>query len=280
MLKKYRQGLFSVIVALGFAAPASVQAQNTDIEQIKAALLDDPLFLSHLRDRLSVETLDDSHIRTVVRAYLLDNPDLLIEMQQVLMARNEAAVSQSQEEAKRIIAENLVPLFENDQDMILGNPQGDIKIVEFYDYNCGYCKSSYPNMLALLEEDKNLSLVMKDFPILGEDSGRAHLIARALKKIAPEHYPDFHHQMMVREGRADEANTIELALSFGVNKQQLLDAMIQEEIQMPLIDNAKIAYQLGFNFTPAYIIGDEIIRGATDNNHMAAVVKQQRQSRQ
>jgi len=280
MLKKYHYGLFAIMLSLGLGAPQALQAQSAEMDEIKAALLNDPLFLSHLRDRLSVETLDDSHIRAVVRAYLMDNPEMLIEMQQELMARNDKAQAQSQEEASRIIAENAAFLFDNTDDIVLGNAQGDIKIVEFYDYNCGYCKRAYPDTLALLEEDKNLSFVMKDFPILGEDSGRAHLVARAVKKIAPQHYLEFHHQMMTREGRADEANATELALSLGVDKQQLLDTMTQEEIQIPLIDNAKLAYQLGLNFTPAYIIGDEIIRGATDNSHMVAVVNQQRQHKQ
>jgi len=279
MLKQYRQGLFAIIMALAFTAPGTVAAQNMNMDEIKAALLNDPLFLSHLRDRLSVETLDDGHIRTVVRAYLLDNPDLLIEMQQVLMARNEAAQAQTQQETAHIIAKHAAFLFDNAQDTVLGNEQGDIKIIEFYDYNCGYCKSTYPNILKLLEEDQNLSLVMKDFPILGEDSGRAHLVAQAFKDIAPQHYRAFHHQMMMMDKRASEASAIEMALSFGVDRQQLLAAMTQEEIQIPLVENAKIAYLLGFNFTPAYIVGDEVIRGAVDNAQMAAVIGAQRETR-
>jgi len=257
-----------------------VRAQDRDIEAVKAALLNDPLFLGHLRDRLSVDTLDDGHIRNVVRTYLLDHPEMLIEMQEALMARNEAAQTETKQQSARIIAENAQFLFENEQDLVLGNAQGDMKIVEFYDYNCGYCKAAYHETLSLLEEDKNLSLVMKDFPILGEDSGQAHLVAQAFKSIAPQHYPQFHHQMMTLDGRATQTSAMEMALSFGVEKQQLLTAMTQEEIQIPLVDNAKIAYLLGFNFTPAYIIGDETIRGATDNSHMAAIIKRQREARQ
>jgi len=278
MLKKYRHWFFATALAL-LSVPAASPAQTTDVNQIKESLLADPLFLSHLRDRLTTSTLNDDHIRTLVRAYLLENPEILIEMQEVLMAKNEQMQEQTREETARIITENAALLFDNKTDIVLGNEQGDIKIVEFYDYNCGYCKAAYPQLLKLLEQDKNLSLVMKDFPILGEDSGRAHLVAQAFKSIAPQHYPDFHHKMMTLAGRATETSAIELALSFNVEKEPLQMAMIREEIQMDLIENAKLAYLLGFNFTPAYIVGNETIRGAVDNNHMAEIITRQRQSR-
>jgi len=280
MLKKSRRWLIAPLSLILLMLPVVPRAQNIDVEAIKAALLNDPLFLSHLRDRLSVETLDDDHIRNIVRSYLLDNPEMLVEMQQTLMEKNEKNQEQSNKEATRIIAENAAFLFENEADVVLGNPQGDVKIVEFYDYNCGYCKISYPNILALLESDKNLSLIMKDFPILGEDSGRAHLVAQAFKKQAPQHYHAFHHKMMMLEGRASEASAMEVALSFGIDKQQLQETMAQEEIQIALIENAKFAYLLGLNFTPAYIVGDEVIRGAVNNEHMAAVIDAQRKHRQ
>jgi len=289
-LKKYCCWLFvAALACLPLPAPllpAHAQAQNVDMAQnidmqeVKAALLNDPLFLSHLRDRLSVDTLDDEHIRQLVRAYLLDNPEMLIEMQEVLMARNETEQAQNAQDAARIINDNAAFLFDNEADIILGNEQGDIKIVEFYDYNCGYCKASYLEVLRLLEQDGHLSLVMKDFPILGEDSARAHLVARAVKKLTPQHYPSFHHQMMLLEKRATEESALEVALSFGIDRQQLQQTMTLEEIQIDLIDNAKIAYLLGFNFTPAYIVGEETIRGAVDNEHMATVIDRQRQAKE
>jgi len=260
-------------------APVAARAQNVDIDAIKAALLNDPLFLSHLRDRLSVDTLDDSHIRNVVRTYLLDNPDMLVEMQQMLMAKNEQSEEQSREEAARLIAENAAFLFDNEQDLILGNAKGDIKIVEFYDYNCGYCKAAYLETLDLLKKDKNLSLVMKDFPILGEDSARAHLVAQAVKKQAPQHYPSFHHQMMTLPQRANEAIAMDVALSLGIDKSQVQQAMTQEEIQIVLVENAKFAYLLGLNFTPAYIVGSEVVRGAVNNQQMEAVIAGQREAK-
>jgi|GEM_PF-175777 len=269
--------LTACLLTLVLPLPIGAQAQTTDMSSIKADLLNDPLFLSHLRDRLSVDTLDDNHILSIVRAYLLEHPEMLIEMQEVLMSKNEEAQAKSAEESARIIAENASLLFDNKDDNVLGNAQGDVQIIEFYDYNCGYCKAAYQDMLELLETDKNLKIVMKDFPILGEDSGRAHLVAQAFKQQAPQHYPEFHHKMMTLEGRATQDSAMEVALSFGIDKQQLSRAMTQEEIQIPLIDNAKVAHLLGFNFTPAYIVGNEIIRGAIDNNQMLAIIKQQRQ---
>jgi len=281
MLKKYRCWLISVaLVLLSVLAtmPAVVLGREVDMDKVKAALLDDPLFLSHLRDRLTASKLDDDHIRSIIRSYLLEHPEMLIEMQDVLMSKNEEAQEQARQDTARIIQDNAAFLFDHERDHVLGNNQGDIKIVEFYDYNCGYCKAAYPKMLTLLEQDKNLSLVMKDLPILGEDSAHAHLIAQAVKKIAPHHYAEFHHKMMILEGRATQASATELALSLGVDAGQLQDTMTQEEIQIELVENSKLAYLLGLNFTPAYIVGQDVIRGAVDNAHMEDVIKQQREA--
>jgi len=268
--------LVTSFYAILFPALPAAQAEALDHATIKQALLDDPLFLSHLRDRLSASTMDDDHIRLIVRNYLLDNPELLLEVQQALSEKQDGFERERQQEAAQIITENAAFLFDKTDDMILGNAQGNVTIVEFYDYNCGYCKSSYPDNLALLAKDNNIKLVMKDYPILGEDSGQAHLVAHAFKKLMPQHYPAFHHEMMTRNIRATLDSTIELALKYGVNKERLLEAAGEESLQAPLVETSRIAYQLGINFTPAYIIGSEILRGAADQAIIMAAVEAQR----
>jgi len=261
-------------------AQAEAQAQTPDMRAIKQALLDDMLFLSQLRDRLSVASMDEEGVRTIVRNYLIDNPELILEVQQILHDRQEMSQNEMQQEMASTITHNADFLFNNQDDLILGNREGDVTLVEFYDYNCGYCKSSHPGNLALLEKDKNIKLVMKDYPILGEDSARAHIVAQAFKKLMPEKYPAFHHEMMTRQTRATWDSTIEVALSHGADKELLLQTTQEESLQAPLVETAKIAYQLGINFTPAYIVGTEILRGAVDEVSMRAVVSAQREQAQ
>jgi len=247
------------------------------MDGVKQSLLDDMLFLSQLRDRLSATSMDEDNVRTIVRNYLIENPELFLEIQQILRDRQETSQNEMQQEMAGIITRHADFLFHNQDDLVLGNAEGDVTLVEFYDYNCGYCKSSYPGNLALLEKDKNIKFVMKDYPILGEDSAQAHIVAQAFKKLMPEKYPDFHHEMMTRQTRATWESVIEVALSHGADKELLLEQTQEESLQAPLVETAKIAYQLGINFTPAYIVGTEILRGAVDEATMMAAVNVQRE---
>jgi len=233
------------------------------MDAIKQSLLDDMLFLSQLRDRLSAASMDEDNVRTIVRNYLVENPELFLEIQQLLRDRQEISQNEMQQEVADTITQHADFLFHNQDDLVLGNTAGDVTLVEFYDYNCGYCKSSYPGNLDLLEKDGNIKFVMKDYPILGEDSAQAHIVAQAFKKLMPEKYPAFHHEMMTRQTRATWESAIEQTQ--------------EESLQAPLVETAKIAYQLGINFTPAYIVGSEVLRGAVDEATMMAAVNVQRE---
>jgi protein-disulfide isomerase len=117
----------------------------------------------------------------LIREHLLANPELVEEMQQALQIKREA---ESRQMAQSAINDNRDAIFRAPEDMVLGNPVGDITIVEFFDYNCGFCKRAMDDMMAILEVDENIRFVLKEFPILGPDSMNAHRVSMAFRKLA------------------------------------------------------------------------------------------------
>lgn len=167
-------------------------------------------------------------------------------------------------------------LFHSPDDAVLGNPQRDVTIVEFYDYNCGYCKRSFPDIQKLIKNDHGLRFIMKDYPILGQDSLQAHLVAHAFRKLMPEKYLLFHEKMMTYSGRATEQSALGIARSLGADEKKLRTAMQDESLQAPIVNNAQIAYKLGINYTPAYIIGSRILPGVVENKALVAIIEEER----
>lgn len=249
---------------------------NPTIEEIKKTILDDPLFLSKLRDQLSVESLEDDSIRSIIRKYLLENPEIIFEMQEALNIKNAQQIAENQKNQAETIKNSTKNLFYSPDDAVLGNPNGDVTVVEFYDYNCGYCKRSFPGIQALIKTDPELRFVMKDYPILGQDSVQAHLIARAFRKLMPEKYLSLHEKLMTYNGRATEKSVMEIARSLGGDEEKLRTAMQDKALQDPLVNNAEIAYKLGINYTPSYIVGTQVIPGAVTDNDLVAIIKEER----
>lgn len=278
--KKNRFSLHCLALIAFIAATLPSFAQtvpsDTAVEQAKKAILDDPLFLNQLRDRLSVESVEADGIRKIVRSYLIEHPEIIFEMQEALNARNEERTAQNQKNQTEIIKKSSNQLFHSPDDLILGNPDGDVTIVEFYDYNCGYCKRSFPALQKLIKTDPKVRLVVKDYPILGEDSYQAHLVARAFQKLMPQKYRLFHEKLMTYNGRSTEKSAVEVARSLGADENRLRTMMQDKKLQEPLIKNAEIAYTLGINYTPSYIVGTRVLPGALDADAFAAIVREER----
>ena len=143
----------------------------------------------------SPDTLDRKAVETIVREYLLANPELLLEVQQALDAKQKEQQSIAQ---KAIIEGAKDKIFKSAHDGIVGNPDGKVTIVEFFDYNCGYCKRAIEDMQALTAADPDLRFVLKEFPILGPDSQKASVVSMAFHKMMPEKYGEFHNQLLER----------------------------------------------------------------------------------
>src|SRR5262245_21884166 len=166
--------------------------------------------------------LDNKAVELIVRDYLLANPELLVEVQ--------AALDAKQREEQRLANLGVIKdlkddIFNSSFDGVVGNPAGKVTMVEFYDYNCGYCRRAIEDMRELTKADPDLRFVLKEFPILGPDSQRAHVVSMAFHKLMPEKYGEFHGQLLGGPGRASEAAAMKIALSLGADEAKLREAM-------------------------------------------------------
>lgn len=203
--------------------------------------------------------LDRAAIQAIVRDYLIENPEVLVEAQQVLAAREEEAKKVAQLETIRASSGNI---FDAAWDGVVGNPDGKITIVEFFDYNCGYCKRAILDMEKLVADNSDVRFVMKEFPILGPDSQRASAVSMAFHMLKPESYAEFHRKLLGSSGRATEAAAIKVALSLGVEEAALREAMKDPAIKDAIGNTYELANDLAITGTPSYVIGEEVVFGA------------------
>lgn len=226
---------------------------------------------------LPAAALDDAQKQefgAFIREYLLANPELIEEMSQALEIKKEA---ESRVMAQAAIAENAEAIFNAPEDIVLGNPEGDVTVVEFYDYNCGFCKRAMNDMVAMLDKDPNIRFVLKEFPILGPDSLAAHRVAMSFRALAPEKYGDFHIEMLGSDIRATEARAIEVAKSFGVDEEALKQGMNDPAIDQSIRQTYELANALGISGTPSFVIGDEAVFGAVGEEALLAKIANMRQ---
>jgi protein-disulfide isomerase len=209
-----------------------------------------------------------------IKEYLLANPEIMLEVQEALAAKQRA---QQQEAAEVAIASNKKAIFNSAYDITLGNPKGDVTIVEFFDYNCGYCKRALSDMDKILAKDKNIRFVLKELPILGPDSLAAHKVSVAFGRIAPEKYGDFHRALLGGEERATEETAIAVAARLGVTEEQLRAKMEDDSHDASVREAYMLANDLGITGTPSYVIGNEAVFGAVGSGELTTRVANMRE---
>ena len=208
-------------------------------------------------------------IGAIVRDYLLKHPEVLLEVSKELDKRQQEAEDQQRNGA---VAENADALFRSPSDFVAGNPKGDVTMVEFFDYNCPWCKKSMPEVLRLIDEDKNLRLVMKEFPIFGEDSEYAARAALAARK--QDKYWPFHLAMLGHEGKLSKADVDEIAAAQGLDMVKLKTDMDSPEIVAVIARNQQLANTMAITGTPAFIIDRKVIPGYLPKDGLAAAIKE------
>ena len=204
-------------------------------------------------------TDQEEAIRRLVREYLIKNPEVLLE---ALQAGEDKMKRDAEDKSKKALSEKRRELERDRDSPVLGNPNGDVTLVEFFDYRCGYCKQVAGTIQTLASEDKQLRIVMKEFPILGKDSvfaSRAAMAAHRQGKYAP-----FHMALMNHKGNLTEEAVLKMAASVGLDVDRLRAEMGREEVDGHLRRNYELAQELQIRGTPAFIIGDELIPGAVD----------------
>lgn len=213
-----------------------------------------------------------SELGSIIHDYLLSNPEVLRDAFQELERREQVAEG---DRLQSTIRENAANLFRSDADLVAGNPDGSITMVEYFDYNCGYCKRAMPDVLKLIDEDKDLRIVMKEFPILGPGSMFAARAALASRKQGK--YWEFHLALLGQRGQADEKSVMRAAAKIGLDVNRLKMDMESEDIGNTIRGNMSVAQALGINGTPAFIVDDSIFPGAVGYETLAGAVNQVRQ---
>lgn len=200
-------------------------------------------------------------IEAIIKDYLVKNPEVLEEAMRELEKRQTMAEA---EKAQNAVVDNAKLLFSSPRQVTLGNPKGDVTMVEFFDYNCGYCKRAMSDMLALMKSDPNLKVVLKEFPVLGQSSVEAAQVAIALnmQDKTGKKYLDFHQRLLGSRGQADRTRALAAAKEAGADMARLEKDMTSPEVRATLEETFKLAEPLGLNGTPSYVIGKQVVVGA------------------
>ena len=219
------------------------------------------------------QDLTEDRIKELVYEAIRENPEIVMEAVAILQKRDEAA----QIASVASVLTNQRELLENDPNApVLGNPDGDVTIVEFFDYNCPYCKNAAPEVKAMIAADRNIRLVYREWPILGEGSvfaSRAALAARNQGK-----YAEFHWAMMELKGRAEEASVMRVAMKIGLDIEQLREDMNSPEVDEHITVSKNLTQALGFSGTPSFVIGEALIPGFVEKQELERFVAEARKA--
>ncbi len=245
--------------------------QNKRIAVLASLLVVGILFLTGFNFYIAGQTSNKEQFGDQVRAYLMENPKVIREVIQELGRVETAEEERQKSEALSKFRGEL----ENDgYSFVAGNPDGDVTIVEFFDYRCGYCKQSFPDLMKTVETDGNIRLVLKEFPILGEDSvlaSRAAMAAQMQNK-----YMEFHTTLMASRGSISIERLTEIAQTIGMDVEQFKTDIESAEITDRIGNTYRLANALNITGTPAFVIGGKLAGGAIPGSQMIALVEQAR----
>jgi len=212
----------------------------------------------------SAQSFNDAQrgdIEKIVRDYLIAHPEVLEEAMAELSKRQAAAEALKHEAG---VAANAEAIFNSPRNVTLGNKDGDVIFVEFFDYNCGYCKRAMMDMMELMKSDPKLKVVLKEFPVLSAGSVEAAQVGVAVRMQDPsgKKYLDYHQKLLTGRGAADKARAMAAAKEAGADMTKLEKDLASAEVRNTLEENMKLAEAMGMNGTPSYVIGKQVVIGA------------------
>ena len=220
---------------------------------IAAALADREAQLPQSHVRIDAETLNP-----MIEDYLLENPRILQRVSQALETEIRMAEA---EQARAAIAAMQSQIFDDPDHTVLGNPEGDVTLVEMFDYNCGYCRQALPDLATLLAEDPNLRVILKEFPILSQESVDAARVAVLVGQSGADYWT-FHQKLFTGRGQVTGEAALAAAQEVGLSRVQLELEMGTPRVTEIIDRSYELARALSISGTPTYIIGDELIAGA------------------
>jgi protein-disulfide isomerase len=200
-------------------------------------------------------------LHKIIRDYIVSNPEVLQEAMAEFEKRQTVADA---EKARDAIKRNAELIFNSPRQIVTGNKNGDVSLVEFFDYNCPYCKQAMADLNTLESSDDKLRIVYKEFPVLGPGSTEAAQVAVAIRMQDPsgEKYLAYRKALLSARGQADRTRALAVARDVGADMARLETDLASPEIKATLDENFKLAEQLGLNGTPSYVVGQEIAIGA------------------
>ncbi|GAD56870.1 DsbA family protein [Limimaricola cinnabarinus] len=209
-----------------------------------------------------------------VRAYLLENPEVLMEAIAVLDQKQAEVAAQGD---SAMIDSHAAALFESEGDWQGGNPDGDITVVEFMDYKCGYCRRAFPEVEELISSDGNIRYILKEFPILGEQSTMAAQFALAVREIeGDEAYKQAHNALMTMRADVSEESLTALADSLDADFEAVQAEMASPRVAAIIAGNHQLAQAMQISGTPSFVMGDQMLRGYVPLAQMREMVAQNR----
>ena len=237
------------------------------------ALLAAPALLFAAPSFADTKNLTEDDVVAIVKRVIKEQPEIIIESLESMKSREQANAQKKQTETLKTSKD---ALFKNPLTPFIGNPKGDVTVVEFFDYHCGYCKRMLPVMQELVKQDKNVKVLFKEFPILSEDSGLAARAALAVNKLSPKRYFDYHTKLMNHKGEFTEDALLKYADEVGVDRESVRKESNAEWVTKYLAEVRGLASKLDIQGTPAMIIDSQIFPGATDLDTLKAAIAKAR----
>jgi protein-disulfide isomerase len=214
-----------------------------------------------------------SEIEAIIRNYLIANPEIIRDAINELQRKEDEAARLAQTQS---IIDNSERLFSAPVDVAIGNPDGDVTLVEFFDYNCGYCRRAHADMQNLLATDPNLRIVLKEFPILGEGSVQASQVAVAVLLTTPDRYREFHDALLTEPGQVDRDSALALAEELGLDATALSEKAGSPEVRATITESHQLAQRLELTGTPSYVTARQVIVGAVGYDALRAEIEKVR----
>jgi protein-disulfide isomerase len=263
--------LVGAVLAIGKSEPTLAEPKVEAISPVGATTAD-PATDKAAADKGEAKTdvqaapqktasLQRKEIEKIIRDYLVSNPEVLMEAQNALEAKMDKIQA---ERTAAAIKSHAKEIYRPAASPTVGNAKGDVTVIEFFDYNCGYCKRAFKDVAGLVERDKQVKVILKEFPILNKGSEETAKVALAAKLQGK--YWEFHRAMLEAPGQASEASALKVAEKVaGLDLAKLKRDMGSAEVKKEIDDTRALAQKLGIQGTPHFLVGDRIIPGAPEN---------------
>jgi protein-disulfide isomerase len=207
-----------------------------------------------------------TEIQTIIKDYLLQNPEVLRDAIAELELKEKTAEADAR---TKIISDPASPLYSSAHQTVIGNPSGKISLVEFFDYNCGYCKKAMGDLAKLMKDNPDLKVILKDLPILSPGSVEAAVIANAAyAQFKGDKFWEYHQKLLGQHGSVGKAQALSVAKDMGADMDRLAKDAASADVKQALEDSDQIAKSLALNGTPSYVIGSEVVIGAVGNSDL------------